>query len=70
MEKALSKVYGTYTDLSMSKSEGISPIFRALTGYPVSRYDLIKDVRSYLVLIDSALRKDQFVIVEDILLEF
>ncbi len=40
----------------------MAPIFRCLTGYPVSRYDLIKDVRSYLVLIDSALKRGHIVV--------
>jgi hypothetical protein len=57
IEKALAKTYGTYYDLAFSRRDGVCPILRALTGFPVSKYDLIKDVRSYLVLIDSALRK-------------
>lgn len=43
---------------------------RLLTGYPVSKYDLIKDVRSYLVLIDSALKREHIVVLEEILPEF
>lgn len=62
IEKALAKVYGTYYDLFLSRRDGICPIFRMLTGFPVSKYDLIKDVRSYLVLIDSALKRHQIVI--------
>jgi hypothetical protein len=54
----------------MSRRDGISPLFRALTGFPVSKYDLIKDVRSYLVLIDSALKRGHIIVLEDILPEF
>jgi hypothetical protein len=63
----MAKVYGTYSDLSGSLTEGIAPLYRLLTGSPVSKYDLIKDVRSYLVLIDSALKRNHVVIVEEVL---
>ena len=35
---------------------------RCLTGYPVSEYSLSKDFRAYLVIIDSALKKKQIVV--------
>lgn len=60
----MAKVYSTYHDLFLSRRDGICPLFRALTGYPVSKYDLIKDVRSYLVLIDSALKKGHIILME------
>lgn len=62
VEKAVAKIYGTYYDLSMSRRDGICPLLRLLTGYPVSKYDLIKDIRSYLILIDSALKRSHIVI--------
>lgn len=48
----------------MSRRDGICPLLRLLTGYPVSKYDLIKDVRSYLILIDSALKREHIVVLE------
>lgn len=70
VEKALAKVYGTYWDLLLSRRDGVCPLLRALTGWPVSKYDLIKDVRSYLVLVDCALKKGHLVILEELLPEF
>ncbi len=57
-------MYGSYLDLYQSTNDGICPILRSLTGFPISKYDLIKDVRSYLILIDSALKRGHIVVLE------
>jgi len=62
IEKGLAKIYGTYSDISMSREFGITPIFKALTGLPVSRYDLVKGIKSYLVIIDNAIHRNQYVV--------
>lgn len=61
IEKALSKIYGTYLDLAYAQSEGMSDIFKALTGVPAHIYSLNKDFRSYLILIDAALKRKHIV---------
>lgn len=42
IEKAMAKIYGTYLDLAMVRSDGMSDILRILTGVPMSPYSLIK----------------------------
>lgn len=66
VEKAITKIYGTYLDLIMSRDEGMCEIFKILTGAPVSRYTLNKDFRSYLILIDSALKRGHLVTLEKV----
>jgi len=61
LEKAIAKIYGTYFDLAMVKNDGMSDLFRILTGAPISQYILNKDFRSYLILIDSALKRKHIV---------
>lgn len=61
LEKAIAKIYGTYFDLEMVKNDGMSDLFRTLTGAPISQYILNKDFRSYLILIDSALKRKHIV---------
>jgi hypothetical protein len=64
VEKAIAKTYGTYLDLASVQSEGMSDIFRALTGAPAHVYNLNKDFRSYLILIDAALKRKHVVTLE------
>lgn len=45
----------------MVKNDGMSDLFRILTGAPISQYILNKDFRSYLILIDSALKRKHIV---------
>lgn len=61
IEKAVAKIYGTYIDLAMMRQEGMTDLFRLLTGSPFSSYTLTKDFRSYLVLIDAALKRSHVV---------
>lgn len=63
VEKAVAKVFGTYYDLAVGWG-GVEGFVRMLTGLPVSKYDLVKDVRSYILLIDSALRREHIVVLE------
>ena len=66
VEKALTKVYGTYLDLAMVREDGMCDLFRTLTGAPVSRYRLNKDFKSYLYLIDNALKRGYIVTLEQV----
>lgn len=66
VEKALAKIYGTYQDLFLTAHLGIGPIMRALTGFPLSVYELNKDFRVFLVMIDKAIKKKQIVVLESI----
>jgi hypothetical protein len=61
VEKAIAKTYGTYLDLASGQSEGMAEIFRILTGAPAHIYNLNKDFRSYLILIDAALKRKHVV---------
>lgn len=64
VEKAVAKVYGTYLDLAMVREEGMGELFRLLTGAPMVAYQLTKDFRSFLILIDSALKRSHIVTLE------
>ena len=66
IEKAVAKIYGTYLDLAMVRGDGMAPIFRILTGAPMSHYIINKDFRSYLIVIDAALKKKHIVTLEGI----
>lgn len=44
--------------------EGMTDIFRVLTGAPAHTYKINKDFRSYLILIDSALKRKHVVTLE------
>ncbi len=57
----MAKVYGTYVDLMMSREAGMVDLFKLFTGAPVSSYILNKDFRSFLILIDSALKRGHIV---------
>jgi hypothetical protein len=48
-------------DLAYAQSEGMNYIFKALTGVPAHVYSLTKDFRSYLILIDAALKRKHIV---------
>ena len=48
----------------MIRNEGMSDLFRILTGAPISQYQITKDFRSYLILIDSALKRKHIVTLE------
>jgi hypothetical protein len=61
VEKAIAKTYGTYLDLASVQGEGMSDIFRVLTGAPSHQFNLNKDFRSYLILIDAALKRKHIV---------
>lgn len=63
IEKAIAKIYGTYLDLAMIREDGMSELFRILTGAPVSTYPLNKDFRSFLIIIDAALKRGHVVTV-------
>ena len=64
VEKAVAKIYGTYVDLMMSKEEGMVDLFKLLTGAPATVYELNKDFRSFLILVDSALKRGHVVTLE------
>lgn len=64
VEKAIAKTYGTYLDLASVQAEGMAAIFRVLTGAPAHAYALNKDFRSYLILIDAALKRKHVVTLE------
>ena len=64
IEKAIAKIYGTYLDLAMAREDGMSDLFKMLTGAPVSIYHLSKDFRSFLIIIDSALKRNHIVTLE------
>jgi hypothetical protein len=64
VEKAIAKIYGTYLDLASVQAEGMADIFRVLTGAPAHAYSLNKDFRSYLILIDAALKRKHVVTLE------
>jgi hypothetical protein len=66
VEKAMAKIYGTYMDLAMIRIDGITPFLKILTGLPVSQYAINKDFRSYLIVIDTALKKKHIIILEGI----
>ena len=66
LEKAVAKIYGTYLDLAMVREEGMLDIFKLLTGAPTSVYDLNKDFRSFLIIIDTALKRNHIVTLEGI----
>jgi hypothetical protein len=61
IEKAISKVYGTYVDLRMSVDQGMLDLFKLLTGAPASSYSLNKDFRSFLIIVDAALKRGHVV---------
>jgi hypothetical protein len=50
----------------MVREDGICPLFRILTGLPVTQYSINKDFRTYLIVIDAALKKKHIVILEGI----
>jgi len=50
----------------MVRDDGMSNLFKILTGVPISQYTLNKDFRSYLILIDSALKRKHIVTLEAI----
>jgi hypothetical protein len=62
IEKALAKVYGTYQDIFLTSNNGVCDLIRNLTGYPVSRYHINRDFRTYLIIIDAAIKKKQIVV--------
>lgn len=64
VEKAMAKTYGTYLDLASVQNEGMCDLFRALTGAPAHAYNLNKDFRSYLILIDAAIKRKHIVTLE------
>jgi hypothetical protein len=66
IEKAIAKIYGTYLDLAMVRGDGMSPLFRILTGAPITKYVINKDFRSYLIVIDAALKRKHIVTLEGI----
>ena len=66
LEKAVAKVYGTYVDLMMSREAGMIDLFKLLTGAPASSYALNKDFRSFLILIDAALKRGHVVTLEGV----
>ena len=45
----------------MVREEGMCELFRLLTGAPANVYQLNKDFRSYLILIDTALKRGHIV---------
>ncbi len=47
----------------------MSDIFRILTGAPANQYNLNKDFRSYLILIDAALKRKHIVTLERVVEE-
>ena len=61
VEKAIAKIYGTYLDLAMVREDGMIDLFKMLTGVPASIYQLNKDFRSFLILIDAALKRNHVV---------
>ena len=61
IEKAVAKIYGTYIDLFMSKEQGMVDLFKLLTGAPATIYELNKDFRSFLILVDSAIKRGHIV---------
>ncbi len=50
----------------MNREDGMLHLFKILTGAPTSSYSLTKDFRSYLILIDAALKKKHIVTLEAI----
>jgi hypothetical protein len=62
VEKAIAKVYGTYQDLYFTTERGVKELLRLLTGLPVVEYPLSKDFRTFLVIIDSAIKKNHIVV--------
>ena len=50
----------------MVREEGMLEIFRLLTGSPASVYQLNKDFRSFLIIIDTALKRNHIVTLEGI----
>lgn len=68
MEKAVAKIYGTYLDLAMVREDGMLDLFKLLTGAPASIYPLPsnKDFRSFLILIDLALKRNHIVTLESL----
>ena len=51
----------------MVREEGMCALFRLLTGAPASIYPLNRDFRSFLILIDAALKRGHIVTLEDVL---
>ena len=66
IEKAVAKIYGTYLDLCMARDEGMIELFKILTGAPHSSYGLNKDFRSFLILIDTALKRGHIATLESV----
>lgn len=62
----MAKVYGTYQDIFLTAYRGVKELFRNLTGFPVSEYRINKDFRTFLVVIDTAIKKKQVVVLESI----
>jgi len=62
IEKAIAKVYGTYQDIYLTSEKGVKDILRLLTGYPVSEFAINRDFRTFLVIIDAAIKKNQIVV--------
>lgn len=50
----------------MVRGEGMADLFRLITGAPTTIYPLNKDFRSYLILIDAALKRKHIVTLEAI----
>jgi hypothetical protein len=65
IEKAVAKIYGTYEDIVLTKSDGIKRIFKMLTGYPSSEYDTKEtSLKSFSIILESSLKQKHIVVLE------
>lgn len=59
-------MYGTYQDIYLTADRGVKDIIRTLTGLPCSEYTISKDFRTFLIIIDTAVKKKQIVVLETV----
>lgn len=64
IEKAVAKVYGTYEDLVLTKSEGVKTLLKMLSGLPCSEYNLEQNtgLKPFSIILESSLRQHHIVV--------